>query len=133
MISLESALLIGIIVIIFVFAIARTMIRQHEAKAAKDGAVIDTVKAMLATMTTISNSLSDHKALTKEQHSTLLAEVHELGTLTLDVEKRLTDQDKETRETIRQLKRNGGGAKIYNTNADGGQTNQGGSVHGEQR
>ena len=27
----------------------------------------------------------------------------------------------------------GGGTHIYNANSDGGQSNQGGSVHGEQR
>lgn len=136
MISLESALLIGILSLIIFGSIARQIIRQQQAKAAKDGAVIDTVRSMLMTMTQISNSLNDHKTLSKEQHSALVSKVHDLGELTLDVEKRLTDQDKETRETIRELTRGGKsrtGTKIYNTNADGGQTNQGGSVHGEQR
>lgn len=57
-------------------------------------------------------------------------QIADLKQLTLDIEQR-TKLDL----IQAQLQRAGSsqGTHIYNTNADGGQTNQGGSVHGEQR
>lgn len=136
MISLESVLIIGIVVLFAIGAIIRQVIRQQQAKAEKDGAVIDTVKSMLTAMQALSDNLTDLNSLGKDQHSALMFKMHELSRLTLDVERRLTDQELATRETIRDLNRgdhSNRGTKIYNTNSDGGQSNQGGSVHGEQR
>lgn len=138
MISLESAalfvaiaLLLAVALTLVVIAIVRAWAIQQAKKADKDHALLGTIQSVHSAMQAVAERMNDKANMLKENHGQVIAEVHELGTLVLDVERRLRDEIVENRNVIREGRREG--TKIYNTNADGGQTNQGGSVRGEQR
>lgn len=125
------ALLLAVALTLIVVAIVREWIRQRAKKDDKDQALLGAIQSVHAAMQVVAERMNDKGNMIKENHAQVINEVHELGTLVLDIERRLRDEIVENRNVIREGRREG--TKIYNTNADGGQTNQGGSVHGEQR
>lgn len=132
-----AALYVLIVILIFIVgilvtgAIVREWIRQRVSKENKDRELLGAIQSVHTAMQTICERVQNRVDVEKDNHIQLLSELHEVSKLVLDVEYRITKQVEETRSLIRNPRRDG--TKIYNTQAEGGQTNQGGNVHGEQR
>lgn len=136
-----AALYVVIVILIFVVgilvtgAIVREWIRQRVKKEEKDKELIRAIKSVQFAMQAVCRRVNDKAGIAKENHVQVMAGMHEIAELVektiSTAESRLTVQIQETRQVFQSPRRDG--TKIYNTNADGGQTNQGGSVHGEQR
>jgi len=127
-----AALYVLIVVLIFIVGILVTgAIVQRVSKENKDRELLGAIQSVHTAMQTICERVQNRVDVEKDNHIQLLSELHEVSKLVLDVEYRITKQVEETRSLIRNPRRDG--TKIYNTQAEGGQTNQGGNVHGEQR
>ena len=127
-----AALYVLIVILIFIVGILVTgAIVREWSKENKDRELLGAIQSVHTAMQTICERVQNRVDVEKDNHIQLLSELHEVSKLVLDVEYRITKQVEETRSLIRNPRRDG--TKIYNTQAEGGQTNQGGNVHGEQR
>lgn len=74
----------------------------------------------------VAREVNESGALTREKRTEMIGYFR-------DIEKRILDAIHENREWLRDhFSHNQHGTSIYNTNAHGGQTNQGGNVRGDQ-
>lgn len=138
-ITLEGAALacMGGVILLFMIgagaaAIMRERTRQRESKENKEKELLGAIQSVHSAMQVVCERVAGKSELERDKHIQMLGEIHEISKLVLDVEKRLTQQVEETRAIIRSHSKRDA-VKVFNTNADGGQTNQGGSVRGEQR
>lgn len=123
-------LLVVIVSILVVTAVVREWTRQRVNKENKDRELLGAIQSVHAAMTQICERVQSRAEIEKDNYVQVLSEFHEMSTLVLDVERRLAKQLEENRSLLRERH---DGTHIYNSQSDGGQTNQGGKVKGDQR
>lgn len=122
-ISLESAILWGVIAVIVFAAINREWVRQRVKKENKDRELLAALQSVHVAMQTVASRTQDKTDMARDNHQAMLNEVHQIGVLVLDVERRLTRQVEETRDVLRDRHR-ASGTRIDisgNVNQAGGQ------------
>lgn len=95
-----------------------------------DFEVVDSIRDVHTALLKLCERLEAKTATAQGNQEELRRLIVECRQLTLDVERRIHDSIRDSREICR---REQGPTQIFNTNADGGQTNQGGSVQGNQK
>lgn len=106
--------------------------RQRTNEENKDRELLKAIQSVHNAMQTVCERVQSRVDVDRDHHHQMLGELREIGTLVLDVEKRLTNQVEETRRMIRPPRRDGQGHTRIDIN--GGQNNIGDNdIGGDQR
>ena len=126
------ACMCGVILLVLVggaaAAIARERNRQKENKDHKDKELIDTVHAVRMAMEIISDRVAGKSESDRDKHTQVLEEVKNIAKLVLDVEDRLTEQVKETRQLLMNPRRDGHGRTGTRIDINGNVNQAGGQI-----